>query len=149
MVIECPHCYKKVIPMQDGRCPGCGKNTKDTSNVNLNMTLLEIPQSSPLPQICCLCGENAEGTVLIERSNAKGGESLFIRILVFVFSPMLYLFGNGFQRTTTKLKIYLPSCSKCSCGTFEPRHVDFENYSMTFAVHKKFKEFYSNLNSPV
>jgi len=140
MLIECPHCYKKVLPMQDGTCPGCGKNTRDISNANLNMTLLEIKQGTPLPRICCFCGENAEGTILVKRSKSTGGESLFIRILVFVFSPFLYLFGNGFERTTSKLKILLPTCAKCSSEYVEPRYIDFDNYTMTFAVHKKFKD---------
>lgn len=139
MLTDCPHCYKKVIPMQDGKCPGCGKNTMDTTNANINMTLLEIQQGTPLPQICCFCGENAEGTILVERSKSTGGESLFIRILVLVFSPFLYLFGNGFERKTSKLKIFLPTCAKCSNENIEPRHVDFDNYAMTFVVHKKFK----------
>src|SRR5690348_127239 len=36
----CPHCYRKVIPMADGTCPACGKNTNDRSGTDPTKVLV-------------------------------------------------------------------------------------------------------------
>ena len=38
----CPHCYRKVIPMADGKCPSCGKKTADRTGVDPTRTLISI-----------------------------------------------------------------------------------------------------------
>src|SRR5215510_14319343 len=52
----CPHCYRKVIPMSDGSCPSCGKNTNDKAGTDPNKVLVGIRSGQRLPAICHSCG---------------------------------------------------------------------------------------------
>jgi hypothetical protein len=52
----CPHCCRRVIPMADGTCPACAKNTSDRSGTDPSKVLVGIRSGQRLPDVCHRCG---------------------------------------------------------------------------------------------
>ncbi|MFZ5988567.1 MAG: hypothetical protein ACOYWZ_15775 [Bacillota bacterium] len=142
MIIECPHCYERVLPQQDGTCPNCRRNTQILGGSRHELTKVDIKQSYSLPDVCFKCGEKSDSFVIIKRSHSTSKESPIVKIIVLIFSPFAFLMNNGFgSGRYTVIKITMPICTKCkSAEKIEPVHIDFDNYTMSFITHYKFKE---------
>ena len=144
-IVECPHCHTSVIPKDNGECPACLKNMSDLSGVDPNVTSLTISQGQTLPAICFRCGRAARSThrVVAKRKNpyvqSRAWEVLIIGIL---FAPLVWLYRRFFGSIRDRLEIRLPLCDGCAVkegrDAIKPIHIDFDNYEMTFLVHKDF-----------
>jgi hypothetical protein len=139
MIVECPHCYTRVIPIENDTCPSCHKNVLEIKNIKQHLTSIAIKESSALPKYCCQCNLPTNRFVTVKESVKTGDVNLLLRLMVFIFSPILILFTEGDNRRSMKVK--MPQCSQCARKSgLKPLHVDFENYQMTFVVHKEFRE---------
>jgi hypothetical protein len=53
-MIECPHCFLRVIPTREGLCPACSGSTKSPDS---KWSSISICPSTTLPRFCCVCNE--------------------------------------------------------------------------------------------
>ena len=53
-MIECPHCFLRVIPTRQGLCPACSESTKSQES---KWTSISLYPSTTLPRFCCVCNE--------------------------------------------------------------------------------------------
>ncbi len=144
MVINCPHCYTRVVPKDDGGCPACQKDTRDTAGVDTSRVPIRVWQGDVLPPICCHCGRQTSRTVSVYRKTSLPGEpstlagAIVLWLLSWWFGLWLLLRGMA---GTTVVRVALPQCDTCGAsGTPNPRHVDFANARMTFIVHKNLSD---------
>jgi hypothetical protein len=139
MLRECPHCYTRVVPLPDSRCPACQKNVLEGEGADRKLTSMVVHESLALPNYCYFCDAPTTRFVTIKRSLVKKGENLVVRLLLAGFWIWSLLFtGSTRLRAIT---IRLPQCSKCAArGKPEPRHVDFERLEMTFVVNRSWRE---------
>jgi hypothetical protein len=143
MVIDCPHCFTKVIPKPDGSCPACQGNTR-VSRARPDYSACRVGHNAPLPPICCGCGQAADQYYAITshstegRSEASGVTAL---LLAMISLPMaIFMLLRGMQETSV-VQVKLPICPHCrQFGLPTPQYVDFKNARMTFVVHKRLKE---------
>jgi hypothetical protein len=136
---ECPHCYTKVVPLPDSRCPACQENLLEGEGADRKLTSMVVPESLTLPNYCYFCDATTTRFVTIKRSLVKKGENLVVRLFLAWFWIWSLLF-TGSKRLRT-IAIRLPQCSECAGrGKPEPRHVDFERFEMTFVVNRSWRE---------
>jgi hypothetical protein len=144
MLINCPHCYTRIVPKSDGSCPACQKNTQDTTGLDVSRTSIHVSQGDILPAVCCDCGQPTSRTVAVYRKSSGGDEpstalGLAIIVLVSWLAGLLLLLRGAANKSVAQVKI--PQCEACAeRGSPEPRFVDFANARMTFIVHKNLKD---------
>ena len=143
MLEECPHCYTAVIPMNDGTCPTCRKNTKDKPAANSDMTRIVLrAYGMRLPNVCAICGQETSHLVRFSKrvqnpryeTKYRGGGMLGL-ILTWLGS-----YFSGDMHST--IAMYIPNCERCCVEHRELKvlYLDFENESAAFVVHKNFRE---------
>lgn len=150
MIVKCPHCYERVFTKQD-TCPSCGKNVLDTTEDTKYYDLVELKDKQKLPDVCFVCGDSTKNKVRISYSRNHGSkDSLIVKLLLIAFSPMIFLYSQilNQNRRFTKVKIYLPICDQCfKKERPQPKYINYDDYSLSFIVHKNFKDAFINANS--
>src|SRR5258705_10962280 len=106
----CPHCYRKVIPMSDGRCPSCGRNTNDLAGTDPHRKLVGIGPNERLPALCFHCGAPTQKRKSLyleaEPRNRAFGLGAFAGLFQY------FEFIERFERysKTARISIRLPFC---------------------------------------
>jgi len=123
LIIECPHCHVKVLPMANHICPACRKNILDLKDVNPNQVSLTISESEELPTFCHSCNLYTERYIRVSGDKESA------------------IFGLAAPENTSNVIIYLPQCEECA-GWQEPEivSVDYDHQTMNIVVHKGFQE---------
>lgn len=148
MIIECPHCYTRVMPGPEGECPACRKNTRDTAGTDPAKTAMSIPNQASLPPVCCECGRPTDRYVKVTRSvrvqgAAEGSGGTLASIGLWLLGGFTIFASSGHSRGTSGdvIVIHMPQCPLCGAeGPPSPKSVNAEELRMTFVVHKVFKE---------
>ena len=144
MIIECPHCHTRVLPLANNICPACRKDISDTTGVDPNLASLVVPQLANLPPYCYSCNSPTERYVKITETVQIGGDSPFARFFLIVMAVITL--RPGVWRSLTEGKkssvtIHVPQCERCAqSGKPKPHHIDFEGQAMIFIVHKEFRD---------
>src|SRR6185503_18136020 len=143
MVIECPHCYVRIVPMGGGRCPACGKNTRDQSGADLTKTRMSLRAGEPLPDNCYLCDRATLRTVkwkCVVGDFGSGKLAMLMRLLGGILLPPLrHAAFSPAESFVRRMKLRLPQCPACASKP-EAEYVDMDNYVATFLVHRDFRE---------
>jgi hypothetical protein len=159
MIIECPHCYRTVLPHNDGECPACHKNTEDLRRVDLTKTLLWVDSTTAFPDRCCSCCERTSRRVALKVSSQLstgwthrdyvlerpilGLYSFIGHVLYACFAPS----RKGFPMSAT-LKIRLPQCASCAYDNrVEAEKVNLEHGRIAVIVDRNFAQTVSDLNA--
>ena len=127
MLIECPHCHKRVIPKANNICPACREDMSDMEGVDPNQTSLTIHESDELPSYCYSCNMYTERQIRVSGDKESALGTMF--------------FGLNRPEDTSNVIIYLPQCEVCS-ELNEPEivDVDYEHQTMTIRVHRGFRD---------
>lgn len=158
MLIDCPHCFTRVVPKADGTCPACQKDTRETAGGDLTRATMPVAQGDVLPPVCCHCGRDTRRCVAVSIEAAGKGQdlpgggtaislllslaSLFVSMLAFLilWPVFVYRLLRGIAGTSV-VEVRVPQCEVCAAyGDPRPQRVDFENARMTLVVHKRLKE---------
>lgn len=141
MMIDCPHCYTRIVPKPDGCCPACQGDTRDVPAKDLTQTPLRVSQGDILPPVCCECGCDTSNRVCVYRKTSGERDEPSTVTGTFIFLCIswivgLYMLLRG-MASARVVRVTMPMCETCAKhGPPQPRHVDFENARMTFIVHK-------------
>jgi hypothetical protein len=161
MILECPHCHRRVLPLSSGECPSCHKNTADTIGVDQNVTMLSITEITKFPQLCCACADPTTNRVTIARKgrlsqpgSPKQTSSEPYWPVYFVFGPiwgflidMFSRIGGGGNSGPFSLAVKVPQCKKCvAMKKIEPSVVDLEHCRFGIVVDKRFAAAVTELN---
>jgi hypothetical protein len=143
---ECPHCHTYVMPKDSGQCPACLRDTNDLSGTDPHVTSLTISESQKLPPVCFRCGRAAQSThrVVARRRNPYVASRAWeVLIIGWLFALPLWLYRRFLGPYGDRLELRLPICDECGARekkhAIKPIHIDFDNYEMTFLVHKDFR----------
>lgn len=160
-MVDCPHCFLRVIPMKDGRCPSCRADT--TIPRTDGRLLLEISEKANLPKLCCTCGQPCERRIRLKSVRQIGGNEKLTRQEAGEF-PLLFwwLFlgplslalkyatsggGRGGERKVV-VEVTVPQCLPCSkASPLEPIRVDYDFFRMDLAAAKEFIAEFRKLNA--
>lgn len=124
-VVQCPHCYTKILPLADNTCPACHVDLSNLAGVDLNKVSLLIHESEELPSYCYSCNQYTEQVVRISGDQ----ESILSKFFMGDVSP----------EETTNVIVLLPQCELCAeMEDPEPIEVDYDLQTMTFVVHAGF-----------
>lgn len=144
MFIECPHCHARVLPLANNICPACRKDISNTRGVDLNLVSLVVDQLASLPHYCYSCNSPTERTVKITEKVEIGGDSPFAKFLLLVLAIVtlrLSLLDSKTEGKKSSVTVLIPQCERCAqSGKPKPEYTDFERQSMTFIVHKGFRD---------
>ena len=135
-MIECPHCFTKVIAKADSTCPACGRIVLDKDGTSPGQTAVILTPGQELPSLCTSCGTFTERRVRISRSIPVGSEELQLS------SPGLLsaFFAWALRLSRRSVAVDIPLCALCGSSRIRLLHVDFENYAMTLVVDKAFRD---------
>lgn len=143
-LVECPHCFTRVVAKPDGRCRVCKLDTEDVRGTDPSRTSIRIVQGADLPPVCCQCGESTRRWVRI--CSKRPGRHELPGLAQAAILGCLSL-GIGVSVIPRHLlgadcvELSLIQCARCGrLGKPLPKYVDFPNARMTFVVHKKFRE---------
>ncbi len=167
MPMDCPHCYVRVFPDDDGTCPSCGKNVNDLTGVDPAKTTLVVQAGSTMPDVCCHCGFPTRRSVKVKAYAAtrvagaaadSGSDSVASGCLLvgtavipipFLSSIISLAAGGpgGTSHDVYELVIRVPQCRECSKSKITPISADLLRRTMKLVVDKRFKEHYEGANS--
>jgi hypothetical protein len=135
-IVECPHCYTRVLPLANNICPACQNNIFDMQDVDPNQVSLSLHESEELPAFCYSCNQYTERHVRVSGDKESDLEKVILGLGI--------LFTRPSKRTevgTTNVIIYLPQCEQCGeYNNPEPIDVDYERQTMTFIVQRGFHD---------
>jgi len=144
MFIECPHCHTRVLPLANNICPACRKDISDTRGVDPNLASMVVHQLANLPPSCYSCNSPTERYVKITETVQMGGDSpltKFFLMVVAVITLRPWVLRSLTEGKKSSVTIHVPQCERCAqSGKPKPNHIDFEEQSMTFIVHKGFRD---------
>ena len=145
MFVECPHCHTSVLPLENNICPACRKDMSDTRGVDTRLASLLVRESTKLPPYCYSCNSPTKHYVLIKEKVTIGGDTpleKFLIVLVGIITLRIWrIKGWKNEGETSSVVVSIPQCEQCArLGKPKPDHVDFEEQSMTFIVHKGFRD---------
>lgn len=150
MAVECPHCCLRVLIGNDNICPNCKNNITDLTNTNPNKSMIEIELGQELPEICCVCGKEAESYIKIKMSHSNSNKiiGIILKIILLFISPIRFLIHisrSSNNREYSKMKYKMPICLFCKqTEKVQPEYFNFSKYTMLIAVHKEFKAALKN-----
>ncbi len=126
-LVECPHCYTKILPLDDNTCPACQGDLSNLAGVDPNKVSFLIYESEKLPSYCYSCNQFTEQEVRVSGDQ----ESILSKFLTGDVSP----------EQTTNVVIFIPQCESCAeMEDPEPVEVDYDLQTMTFVVHAGFRD---------
>jgi len=116
----------------------------------LPLTTVRLRVDVDLPGRCVACGEKTSKTIVITRAKAEGGQSWLIRVLVFLWSPILFLAARkDLEPKRSEVSLPVPFCGTCAFDGKEPRptHVNYERQELEFIVHDDFAKAFREGNA--
>ncbi len=135
ITIECPHCYTRVLPMENNICPACKMDMSDIHAVNPRLVSLTVRESDDLPPYCYLCNSYTDRYVKV-----VGDTGTFLEKSLGAVASLLAP-TRKIEEGTSNVFVRLPQCEACAeLEEPAPRYVDYESQSMTFIVNIGFKE---------
>ncbi len=135
ITVECPHCYTRVLPMENNICPACKMDMSDTHDVDPTRVSLIVWESDDLPPYCYSCNSYTERYVKVVGDKGTLLDSS-LGSVVSLFMPR-----RKIEENTSNVFVSLPQCELCAeAGDPSPLNVDYENQNMTFIVNTGFKE---------
>jgi hypothetical protein len=127
LVIECPHCHVRVLPLASNICPACRNNMSDVQDVDPNQVSLTIHESEKLPSFCYSCNRYTERYIRFSADKESDLEKV--------------LFGLASPEKTTNVIIYLPQCEECAQWKVPERiSADYDHQTVTIVVHQGFRD---------
>ena len=139
-IVECPHCYTKVLLKSDGSCPSCGKDSNSQSDADPEMTTAQVDFNEPLPPFCVLCAQSTKRTVTVFRGEDPDQEGLSEgkSLVVGLLAGWRIAREMGTKQT---MELVVPVCRDCRKrrDEFKPRHVNHGQQRATLLVHRSFK----------
>lgn len=142
MILKCPHCFNNVLVSENKTCPACHKNVENTIGLNKDITSVNIKHKQSLPKICMLCGQLSDKVHKVEfEKDVPDSTADFIQFFQLLGGSLLQIFSlkNG-KSKQVEISLELPFCKACYKlkNKVSPKHVDFENYSVTYIANKIF-----------
>ncbi len=135
ITVECPHCYTRVLPMENNICPACKMDMSDTHDIDPRLVSLVIRESDDLPPYCYSCNSYTERYVKVVGDKGTLLDQSFGSV-VSLFVPR-----RKIEENTSNVFVRLPQCELCAeAGEPSPLYVDYINQNMTFIVNIDFKK---------
>jgi hypothetical protein len=138
MLLDCPHCHRRVLPMSDFSCPACRGDTRaetvdDRSEVRL-------APGDDLPPLCMACGQPTIDRVSIQEQVTIGGHSWLFQLFLMLTSPSWFAADRrAIEGKTSQFSMRIPVCKTCQGrAELQPSYVNFEHRTATFLVHGAF-----------
>src|SRR5262245_46874672 len=130
MMVECPHCHRRVLPLANGECTACHENTTDANNGNSNETLLSITEATQYPDTCCICNEPTTNRVRVHHTGqlagvtspnqqSAGGKDWMPLFLFGLLGKLVFLFAHAINRTEpgkSSFSAHVPQCKSCAAA---------------------------------
>ncbi len=145
MIVDCPHCHGRVIPMTGHICPACRKDMRQPSDGDPNMVRVSFDDAQQLPAICVTCGKKTgETTRLVRRgydqpSRQRGEDSTAAFTGLFGLLGLTIFRLLGFGKKTVSRAI--PLCEDCRAAQgVSVLTTDFERNRFTILAHRSFRE---------
>ena len=127
LVVECPHCHVRVLPIVNNICPACRNDMSNLQKVDPNQVALAISESEELPSFCYSCNRYTERSIRVSGDK----ESDLAKAI----------FGLASPENTSNVIVYIPQCEECAeWKELELVGVDYDHQIVTIAVHKGFQE---------
>ena len=127
IIIECPHCHVRVLPLANNICPACRNDIYDLQDIAPNQVALTIRESEELPSFCYGCNRYTERRIRVSADQESDLENA--------------LFGVLAPNKTTNVIIYLPQCEECAkWKKVEQTGTDYDHQTITLVVHPGFRD---------
>lgn len=170
---ECPSCFLRIIPSEDGTCPACQCNLLEAAGRRPNQATMWLVKGKLLPQLCCTCARATDHTVTIgerEFGESDGTDdsavlwtikaagvavvALFTGCIGFIFIMVAFLWhtlddaDDDSGEVSRAVQGEIPQCHDCEreCE-ITVCDVDFRQGAIKVVVHEQFERDYYRLNS--
>ena len=144
MLSDCPHCHATVLLLQDGRCPACGKNSRDLKGATPHLTRVVLRDEASVLGVCLGCGQPTAAFEAFKRSRRLGGESSAAKVLLFLVGLFRaetweLLIDPQVAGTKQTVQVTFGRCERCvTTGPVQEVHVDFTRRHVTLLAHRAF-----------
>lgn len=154
----CLHCKTHHRPLRDGRCPKCCKVVRSISSDNPNFSLVSIRDGDQFPSSCMMCGGAPDGLKLVSHKmghfkEVEEDQLMMVSALASVVVPGAGLMRfieskvEGESSQLESIDIRIPICVNCQEDERLRQSVyDEKNASLSFTVHKTFRNEFESLN---
>jgi len=159
MLIECPHCFTRVLPRADGECPACQQNTQSVRDIDRQFKTVTVGETSAMPDHCSTCMLPETRLVRVTRSRVIWGAAgdsgvaavvaTVIRLLLGGIHFLFHLMTSERDSGSQKVVVQMRHCRECSRRQpLEPTFVNYDAYTMKFIVHREFAHEFVAMNVP-
>jgi hypothetical protein len=157
MLIECPHCFTRVLPRRDGECPSCQRNTLNVRDADRKRVAVIVRENSKMPDYCCTCTLPERRLVRVARSRLVWGsrrDTSFgaaavsaLQLLAGGLHFLIHRLHSDKQSGEQEVVVRMRQCRECSRETpLDPIFVNFDAYTMKFVVPRDFARMFGELN---
>jgi hypothetical protein len=158
MLVECPHCFTRVLPRPDGQCPSCQQSTQSIRDADRESVTVIVRENSQMPDFCCTCMIPERRLVRVVRSRDVPGTSdvagsIGVRFALQLLLPLIgdiihIAFGAPKSSNSQAVVVRVRQCRECSRHQpLEPVFVNFDGYNMKFVAHRNFAKLFTELNT--
>ena len=140
-IVECPHCFTRVVAMADGTCPSCRGNVNDNEGLDLNMTALCVREGTSLPRVCFRCGAPATDSVSVRAAQTphSGSGPDALEVIGAAWGCLFALFV-ALTRPKRIVRVILPRCELCRHHEPEMLYANFDESWIKVVVHKRLSQ---------
>ncbi len=142
MLIQCPHCYKNILPRGDDSCPSCDGDTNDEKALSNPFRPVVFPIPIPEDPLCILCGSpSTELKVVIEKH--RDDDALARNLFKVIFSVLTFGAGGTTDREHVQHEVAasVPLCDHCArFGNIDVHEVRYDRQSIAIMCHHAFRE---------
>jgi hypothetical protein len=153
MITECPHCFRRVLVLDDGICPACQGNVRATAPVEPAWASIWVCEADRMPGMCCTCTaatsrlEKFTDTLGSQKKDGASSAAPLVLGLLFGLAGVFAALMHNASKPGVRVSLRVPRCKPCSRhAALEPVTVDFDRCRMKFAVHRTFKDAFEQLN---
>jgi hypothetical protein len=139
-IVECPHCFTRVVPSLNGECPACGQNTRDETGTDPRRTVLILKHAQELPPFCCHCACRTDSWVKVLRALSHRNDNPE-PVLPVLFGGVLSLLFRDRSRTEDFVVVNVPQCRDCKKnGAPQSVATSPVNQTVSILVDKRFRD---------
>lgn len=166
-MLQCPHCFRTVIPSLEGICPVCQKDTGNLEGVDRDVELRTVYEDSKNPHKCCSCAGSTRRKVRLKRSLdlSSGGTSEESSLSAPMVATIVFgaLFGliipigtigrmfapgrSGGHSGKVTVRVTVTQCPFCYReNPIEPVRVDYDHCYIQVPLRREYAEEFRALN---
>ncbi|MDB6135447.1 MAG: hypothetical protein JWM59_3690 [Verrucomicrobiales bacterium] len=108
MLVQCPHCFNRVLLRNDETCPSC-QQPVDVNGPEIVHKIVQIREGMKLPRVCFHCAAEATGHAMAKLVAEREEADFALRFILARLLPSVFRGTSGAK----VIRVDMPACRAC------------------------------------